>query len=139
MDLTVFTKGQLYKVLLMPRAYDDLYGSTMRPKKADGPAKSGLVGKHESSGAKNRSDVAGLFTRIRRYANTGKLKVPEHLNTEGNGFYAFKAYQLRAYWWRAGDTIIISHFAKKKRDELSPRDEATMARSKREFEEDSHD
>lgn len=137
MDLELFVEGQKYEVVLMPRAYDDLCGSSMRPDDPD-CSKAGLIGKYESSGAKNRNDVARLFTRIKKYADTGKLGVPEHLNTEGNGFFAFKAYQLRAYWWKSGRTIIISHFSKKKRNALSRKDEALMVGSRKEFEGSNH-
>lgn len=71
-----------------------------------------------------------------RFAETGTLSNREHFNHEGDGFWAFKAYQLRAYGWYPSGlprAFVISHFVVKKQDKLAAADKERMQRNRGEY------
>lgn len=81
--------------------------------------------------------LAKVERLFERFVSTGVLNNEEHFNSEGDGFYAFKAYQLRAYGWYSSvmkGSFVVSHFVRKKKDKLRPEDKARMKRNK-----DQHD
>lgn len=135
MELTEVIQGRLYRVMLTPRAHQDLCGCGIRQTQ-DGCTKNGVIGEVEQENGLGKKKVIRLFTRIKKYADSGKLSVPEHLNNESDGFFAFKYDQLRAYWWREGILIIISHFCKKKRQKLSRKDADLMSEHRRTYREE---
>jgi hypothetical protein len=71
-----------------------------------------------------------MLVRREYLANEGRLRSPDHWNTEGtlpDGklFYAIKADRLRAYGWFSGRhkrVFYISHFACKKGQKLAQED-----------------
>jgi hypothetical protein len=81
-----------------------------------------------------RRMLAKIEELFRRFAGTGGLSNDEQFNNEGDGFWAFKAYQLRAYGWYSPEirrAFIISHFAIKKKNRLSSSDKDRMAQNRK--------
>jgi hypothetical protein len=61
--------------------------------------------------------VANMEALFETFIETGKIANRERFNSEGDGFWGFKAYQLRAYGWyssRLPRAFVISHFVVKK-------------------------
>lgn len=88
--------------------------------------------------------LAGMAAKIdalfERFVDAGKLSNREHFNSEGDGFWAFKAYQLRAYGWysrRLPRAFVVSHFVIKKKDKLQAVDKDRMQRNRKDFEQAS--
>jgi hypothetical protein len=81
--------------------------------------------------------VAKLQALFERFVETGKITNREQFNSEADGFWAFKAYQLRAYCWysrRLPRALVISHFVVKKKDKLAASDKQRMQRNREAFE-----
>lgn len=81
-----------------------------------------------------RRMLAKIEQLFRRFVDTGSLSNDEQFNNEGDGFWAFKAYQLRAYGWYSPEikrAFIISHFARKKQNRLSSSDKDRMVRNRK--------
>lgn len=78
--------------------------------------------------------VGQLLARIGRFADTGKLRFPDQLNNEGDGFYAIKATcGLRAYFWYASSerwVVVISHYQFKDYEKLKPQDKKRMKQNR---------
>lgn len=84
--------------------------------------------------------VARIEALFETFVETGKIANPEHFNSEGDGFWGFKAYQLRAYGWYSKhlpQAFVISHFVIKKKDKLDPEDKDRMQRNRKVFEQDA--
>lgn len=78
--------------------------------------------------------IEGLFDA---FIETGKIANREHFNSEDEGFWAFKAYQLRAYGWysnRLPRAFVISHFVIKKKNNLDQNDKVRMRENRARFE-----
>ncbi|NJN48325.1 MAG: hypothetical protein HC808_19680 [Candidatus Competibacteraceae bacterium] len=97
---------------------------------------------------RRNSAKAQLRALIEQLANSGRLKSPEQFRNEGDGFYAIRTkIGLRAYGWFANKKngvsvkglFAISHFIKKKKDKLDPRDKALMIRSRQRYEQQGID
>ncbi len=90
-----------------------------------------------------QSCIQNLNARIERFADHGKLHVPQQLNDEGDGFYAIKARcGLRAYFWYHGTrrrVMVISHFAYKNYQKLRSQDKTRMQRNRQEYKEKSNE
>lgn len=79
---------------------------------------------------KHPSCWAKMLVRREHLANEGRLRSPDHWNTEGmlpddKHFYAIKVDRLRAYGWfssRHKGVFYISHFAYKKGQKLAQED-----------------
>lgn len=92
---------------------------------------------------KHATCMSQLAARRERLANTGRLRSPDHWNTEarlpnGSRFYAIKVGKLRAYGWfstRYKGVFYISHFAFKKGQKLSSQDEQRVIKNWRRIEE----
>ena len=72
---------------------------------------------------------------LKRLADFGRLRVPDHMNSEGDGIHAVKGTSgLRAYGWfdqvNGRRAFIISHVILKKKQKLDPADLA-KARSRK--------
>lgn len=82
---------------------------------------------------------AQMRALIKRLAETGKLRSPDHMRNEGDKIFAVKARcGLRAYGWyhrhRRG-VFVISHFIMKKKDALDPQDLNRATRNRDSYEE----
>lgn len=82
---------------------------------------------------------AQLRARLSLLADQGSLRVPDHMNSEGEGIHAVKANcGLRAYGWfaqvdgRRG--FVISHVILKKKQKLDPADRERALAAKTIFE-----
>ena len=78
--------------------------------------------------------------RIKRYADTGQLRSPDHMNSEGQGCFAIKANcGLRAWGWpqhlKDKPVFIISHVVLKKAQKADPADLARCVAAKKHIEE----
>lgn len=82
----------------------------------------------ETSIPGNRGACPAQFrARMERLASTGWLRIPDHMNDEGNGIYAIKARcGLRGYGWfdshENQKVFVISHVCLKKKQRLDPSD-----------------
>jgi hypothetical protein len=132
MDLVELIDGKRYKILLSPHACQDLCGCGI-PTIQDSCQKDGVIGGAYKSNTQTKKKVVALLVRVKKYADSGRLVVPEHLNPEGDGFFAFKSGQVRAYWWREEKCIIISHFKIKKQQKLDKKDVSLMERHRKEY------
>jgi hypothetical protein len=76
----------------------------------------------------NRESGKGQFrARLKRLADFGVLRVPDHMNSEGDGIFVVKANcGLRAYGWRCNhdgrSAFVISHVTLKARQKADPAD-----------------
>ncbi|SRR6266403_385418 len=80
--------------------------------------------------------------RIKRYADTGQLMSPDHMNSEGEGCFVIKANcGLRAWGWprHLNDkaVFIISHVVMKKKQKADPADLARTVAARKRVEEDT--
>jgi hypothetical protein len=80
--------------------------------------------------------------RIKRYADFGSLKSPDHINSEGEGCLVIKANcGLRAWGWpqhlNGRAVFIISHVVLKKRQKADPADLARAVAAKKQVEKDA--
>lgn len=130
MHLETLINGKKFSVKLTPIAHADLCGTGIRTCEKD-CTKDGIIGEIFKANKKSAKDVTSLMTRIKKYADIGRLVIPEQFNMEGDGFFAFKVFQIRAYAWRDGKNIIISHFIKKKSQKLSDVDFEKMKNNRR--------
>jgi hypothetical protein len=78
---------------------------------------------------------AQFRARLARLAEAGHLRVPDHMNLEGDGIFAVKGNTgLRAYGWfdQVGGrrAFIISHVVLKKKQKLDPGDLAKASARK---------
>lgn len=95
----------------------------------------------ESFVPSNKSSGLDQFrARIAYYADTGQLKSPEHMNSEGDGCFVIKANcGLRAWGWpqhvRGRAAFIISHVTLKKRNKADPADLKRAIAAKKQIEE----
>jgi hypothetical protein len=85
----------------------------------------------------NRANGPTQFrARIAHLADTGNLRAPEHMNSEGNGCFVIKANcGLRAWGWmqhvNGRAAFVISHVVLKKKAKADPDDlERTIAARK---------
>jgi hypothetical protein len=82
------------------------------------------------------SGLAQFRARIAHYADTGQLRSPEHMNSEGDGCFVIKANCcLRAWGWlqhvQGRPAFVISHVVLKKKGKANPADlERTIAARK---------
>ncbi|WP_129781786.1 hypothetical protein [Peristeroidobacter soli] len=78
---------------------------------------------------------AQFRARLARLAEFGRLRVPDHMNSEGDGIHAVKGNTgLRAYGWfdrvSGRRAFIISHVVLKKKQKLDPADLAKASARK---------
>jgi hypothetical protein len=97
----------------------------------------GIVGNGRSSGAGNRSACPAQFrARMAQLADTGRLRCPDHMNSEGDGIMVIKATcGLRAYGWfchvSGRRAFVISHVVLKRRQRADPVDIETAVAQRR--------
>lgn len=76
--------------------------------------------------ASNDGCKAQLRHLLKLFAETGRLRSGEQINSEGDGFFAIKTRCcLRAYGWYhryRRSVFMVSHFICKKRQKLNPAD-----------------
>ena len=81
-----------------------------------------------------KGQLTQLMARLTKYADTGELLVPRHLNTEGDGYYAIKSNGgLRCYFWFEQSYMIVSHFFYKKTGNLPPQEKERMDRNRKKY------
>ncbi len=78
-----------------------------------------------------------LLTLINKFCDGCTLQAPGQINSEGEGFFAFKKGQLRAYFWycsKERGVIVVSHFIYKKTSKLHANDKQRMKDNRRNYE-----
>jgi hypothetical protein len=93
-----------------------------------------LVPPNKSSG------LAQFRARIAHYADSGQLKSPDHMNSEGEGCFVIKANcGLRAWGWLqhmdGKAAFIISHVVLKKKGKADPADLKRTVAARKKLEE----
>jgi hypothetical protein len=81
----------------------------------------------DKKGAKKKGSQAQFRARIAQFADTGELRSPDHMNSEGDGCFVIKANcGLRAWGWmqhvEGRAAFIISHVVLKRTKKADPAD-----------------
>jgi hypothetical protein len=83
-----------------------------------------------SHGLKERAKLAALF---QRYADHGYITNREKFRKIAPDLYEFKGHQVRMFCYPDGRTMVITHGAIKKRDDLDPADLTRARRIRDEY------
>ncbi|MCG8056936.1 MAG: hypothetical protein JAY94_14745 [Candidatus Thiodiazotropha endolucinida] len=89
------------------------------------------LSKKAISSDQKKKDLANLVLLMKKYADDGEIINTEKVKYEDDGFWAFKAYQTRAYFWisrKHSNSIIISNLSEKKKNRLCKEDREKMKR-----------